>query len=277
VDASWDRRAFIKGCAGAGVVGALGAAGYGVARVPSDLKVEIVRVTCPAIAVLKGSPAPYGLPLIPLRIDPTGDLHGVPDAAPSQLDWYRYCSHERAPGLREEFASTNALTYFTEARDVEGERPWYADRIGQTVNANHFPERETLTLFEQQPGVGAPFAWRSAGVDREDILTGIVVRAPAHRLRFTERVDPEVRTTIEAEWFPRDPARPDQMFLAFCSFCSHFCCVPGFHAAKAAVNKGFADKVFCTCHDSRYDPFTITMVDRHAYRYHDEPHLGRGG
>lgn len=278
-----DRRNFIKACAGVGAAGALAAAGFGIARPISDVPVEVVPITYPAIKVLEGSPAPYGLPLIPLRVEDDGRLVGIPDAAEDQLKWYKYCSHERAPGTEPSFESDNELSYFvTEEKIAKGFDAWYKDFVGEPVNVNDFPDGEPLEKFSQFPGVGAAFKWRSNGVDPEDTITGIVVRVdtselPVDAIQFDGRRIPEAEAEqIRNDWFPQDPNNPDVRYIAFCSFCTHFCCVPGFHEGDLAISSGFGGTVFCSCHLSRYDPFVITKYDRTIFVF-PEPGEGEEG
>ncbi len=267
----FDRRAFIKACAGVGAAGAAAAAGFGMLRPLSDVTAEVFDITYPGILVMEGSPAPYGLPLIPLRREDNGDLVGRPDAAGSdQLNWYKYCSHERAPGTEQGFESSNKLSYFvTEEKIHKGFDAWYKDIIGDTVNVNDFPASEPLELFEGLPGVGAAFKWRSEGVDPEDTITGIVVRYPEDRFNFTAKI-PAPQQEELLSWFPEDPNNPGERFVAFCSFCTHFCCVPGFHESELAVTSGFGETVFCSCHLSRYDPATFSRYNRQIFVFPNE-------
>ncbi|MDX1610937.1 MAG: hypothetical protein R3185_01125 [Candidatus Thermoplasmatota archaeon] len=258
--------------------GAMGVAGFGIVRPVSDVDVEVIPITYPGIHVMEGSPAPYGLPVIPLEITSSGDLIGRPDAAENQLSWYKYCSHERAPGTEPSFESDNLLSYFvTEEKIHKGFDAWYKDLIGETINVEDFPDSEPLDKFSEFPGVGAAFKWRSEGVDPEDTITGIVTKMPADALSFGSRVtEPQKQEWLDT-WFPLNPNDDSERFVASCSFCTHFCCVPGFHESELAISSGYGQTIFCTCHLSRYDPFKISMYDRTIFVFPQGEGEGGGG
>lgn len=273
-DQGFDRRSFIKACAGVGAAGAAAATGFGMLRPVADVEVEIVPISYPGVKVMKGSPAPYGLPLIPLEITSSGELRGRPDAGQDQLMWYKYCSHERAPGTSPEFESDNLTRYFvTEEKLAKGLDAWYEDHIGDVITVDDFPDEEPNPDFSQYPGVGAPFQWRSQGVDTESKITGIVIRAPKDEIGFDGATTPPEATI--RDWFPEDPNSSDHVFMACCSFCTHFCCVPGFHESELSISSGYGQTIFCSCHLSRYDPFTIENYNRTIFVYPDsEPEEG---
>lgn len=120
---------------------------------------------------------------------------------------------------------------------------------------------------------GAAVRWRSEAVDAEDRITAIVVRAPKEELGFEPQVPTPEAEEMEAEWFPKHPDDPRDIFMACCSFCTHFCCAPDFHTAEIARNSGAGDTIFCTCHLSRYDPFQIDVYHRTIFEY---PNAGPG-
>jgi Rieske Fe-S protein len=271
-DQGFDRRSFIKACAGVGAAGAAGAAGFGMLRPIADVEVEIVPISYPGVKVMRGSPAPYGLPLIPLEITSSGELKGRPDAAPDQLKWYKYCSHERAPGTSQDFETDNLARYFvTEEKLAKGLDAWYEDLIGDVVTVDDFPDEDPNPTFSKYDGVGAPFEWRSEGIEPALKITGIVVRMPKTDENGDPRISFDGATTPPPaevqEWFPEDPNDPDYMYMACCSFCTHFCCVPGFHESQLAESSGYGQTIFCSCHLSRYDPFTIEGYNRTIFEY----------
>lgn len=275
-DEGFDRRSFIKACAGVGAAGAAAAAGVGMLRPLTDVNVEIVPITYPGVRVMDGSPAPYGLPLIPLEITDEGQLRGVPDAFDGQLQWYRYCGHERSPGALPNWDGDNLLRYHvTEERLAKGLDAWYVDDIDDVIEWSDFPQDTPDPLFEDFPGAGAPFRWRSEGQPSESTLTGMVFRAPADLLDFTASVVPQQTEEIQ-EWMPQHPEDPDSVLFASASMCTHFCCVARFHEDRLAVQSGYGDKIFCTCHLSRYDPFTIDTYNRTIFRYPDAVENGEG-
>ncbi len=263
----FDRRSFIKTCVGVGATGAAAAAGAGMLLPLSDVDVEIVPISYPGVQVLEGSPAPYGLPIIPLEITGDGELRGVPDAFDDQLQWYRYCGHERTPGALPDWDGDDMIRFHvTEERQAGGLDTWYADSINDAVRWQDFPEDTPDPLFDEFPGAGAPFRWRSEGMAPERTLTGIVLRAPAEILEFTGSVPPPQQDDLR-QWMPEHPEDPDSVFLACMSRCTHFCCIARFHEDSLAVQSGYGDRIFCTCHLSRYDPFTVDAYNRTIFRY----------
>jgi hypothetical protein len=199
--------------------------------------------------VLPRSPAPQGIPLIPVTINKDGVLEGVPENKLSpikhNLDWYKYCSHEVAPGLTLDFTDDNKFYYYTNPEKVlvakaQGLDPWYSGLLGQPLRPEHF----------KALGDGAPFRWRSEGQVGTNIVTGILIK-----------VNPEKVKSLPAG-FVHDN-KDGTGFIAVCSFCAHFCCVPGYLENNSPLTKGqSSDKgevgvnntiIYCSCHDSRYD------------------------
>ncbi len=266
-DEGFDRRSFIKACAGVGAAGAAAAAGIGMLRPLTDMDVEIIPISYPGVHVMRGSPAPYGLPIIPLEITDEGALRGVPDAFENQLQWYRYCGHERTPGALPTWDGDDLIRYHVqEERLRKGLDTWFADIIGDQVRWQDFPEDTPDPLFADFPGAGAPFQWRSTDQPAESTLTGMILRAPAEIVDFTAAIVPTQEEEIR-DWMPQHPEDPDSVFLACASMCTHFCCVARFHEDRLAVQSGYGDRIFCTCHLSRYDPFTIDVYNRTIFRY----------
>lgn len=237
------RRQFVKTAVGAAAFGAATTTAAGVMIPISTRRLRVKPYPYLGAKVLR-KPAPNGVPLIPLRINKAGELEGVPElkgVSPAHgLHWYRYCSHEAAPGLQDGFTDDNVLRYFNtskklqDAEDAFGVPLWYADRVGQNVRAQEFEKVDQ----------GAPFRWRSEGQEQNNIVTGIVIRIDPTRLRG-KPIAPYLAT---------DEAS-GATFIAFCSFCAHMCCLPGYAESKQAGSD--LDKLLCTCHGSLYDPREI--------------------
>jgi Rieske Fe-S protein len=236
-----DRRTFVKTAVAAAAVGAVGATGAGLV-VPLSTAGGLRIRRFPYVGARKAAgPAPQGIPLIPLQVNADGEIEGVPKLEGANvehsLEWYRYCSHEATPGLELGFTDDNVLRYFNNPAKVRvaeqelGAPLWYAPLLDQRVRADHFT----------QVGHGAPFRWRSEGQVDTNIITGIVIRVDPTELQGRD-VTPFLAT------------HEDKTFIAFCSFCAHFCCVPGYQESKIPREKGLFDKIYCTCHDTVYDP-----------------------
>lgn len=184
-------------------------------------------------------PAGRGIPLLPVEVDDGGVVEGSPRLlGRSVLDWYRYCGHRETPGLQPGYEpATEALVY------AEGERsdPWYGEKVGEPARVEHFDE----------PPTGAPVTWRSQGKEGKDVVTAVLLR-----------LDPDA---VHAEGVERAlvaQAGLSEGFLAFVTFCTHYCCVPGWkHAPEQAKVRDAWDDIFCTCCFSRFDPRTITAQE----------------
>lgn len=205
------------------------------------------------VRILPPGPAPQGIPLIPLRVTADGIIEGVPENKASDvkhnLDWYKYCSHEKAPGLELGFTQDNKLRYFFLSDKIaksaaQGIDLWYKDLANEVIRTSHF---KTI-------GQGAPFKWRSEGQEQNNIITGIILK-----------INPkDIKGKLPAG-FVHDNG-DGTGFLAVCSFCAHFCCVPGYAENNSPLTKpgakptdpdGSHELIYCSCHDSRYDPLDI--------------------
>lgn len=233
-----DRRQFVKTAIGAATVGALGATGAGLV-IPLSTAGGLKIRHFPYFGARRiGGPAPQGIPLIPLKINGQGEIEGNPQLGafpegkePHSLEWYKYCSHEGAPGLKDGFTDDNVLRYYNNpvkvaAAEAQGIPIWYKDRIGDRVRADHFTEINQ----------GAPFRWRSEDQEQNNIITGIIIKVGNGNVK-----------NVPQGFMAED-------FIAFCSFCAHFCCVPGYQESNIPQKAGLFDKIYCTCHDSVYDP-----------------------
>jgi Rieske Fe-S protein len=206
---------------------------------------KIPRFPYVGARILPPGPAPQGIPLIPVLVNKDGLLEGVPENRKSKvkhdLSWYKYCSHEAAPGLDISFTQDNKLRYYTNPEKVsvaraQGLALWYENLLDQELRADHF----------KKIGDGAPFRWRSEGQVGTNIVTGIIIK-----------VDPSKIKGSLPDGFVWDN-KDGSGFIAVCSFCAHFCCVPGYLENNSPKThepgKGVNDTViYCSCHDSRYD------------------------
>ena len=55
-------------------------------------------------------------------------------------------------------------------------------------------------------------------------------------------------------------AATDRGFIAWLNKCTHFCCVPGWKQSADAPKFNAADDVYCQCHQSVYNPFSIVQT-----------------
>lgn len=248
-----DRRTFVRRTVGTAAFGAVGASGLGLAfPLSTTLGIRIPRFPYFGAKIV-GGPAPKGLPIIPVKIDGEGNVTGDPSYQPEEtesiLDWYKYCSHDEAPGLEEGFTKDNKMYYFQNPEKIhvaeaQGLDIWYKNKVDRPLNVKDFDE----------VGKGAPFKWRSQGQVDNNIITGIALRIDPAQIDGGQ--------LEEAEGLIGGPFI-DQDIIAFCSFCAHFCCVPGYKESKEALNRGndVWESLFCTCHGSVYDPLDLGRYD----------------
>lgn len=211
-----DRRSFVRECVALGLLGATGATGGLAAKVMFGQGAKTVRVRYVGAKVAH-SPAPRALPMIPLRVNERGEVEGVP----SHLDWYKYCGRERLPGLSESYGGDNVLRYHASTGKLSFVLDdWYKGLVGHVVRVADIPL-----------GRGAPVRWRSENVAQGQEISGVVLRLPPDEYRG-----------------PADGVVDG--VSCFCTFCTHFCCVPGWREVEVAPD----DKLHCTCHGSQFDP-----------------------
>lgn len=195
--------------------------------------------------ILPPGPAPQGIPLIPVKVV-EGVLEGVPENKQSSikhwLDWYKYCSHELAPGLDLNFTQDNKLRYYTNPEKITNAKRsgiplWYESYLDQEMRAEHF----------KNVGDGAPFRWRSEGQEGTNIVTGILLKVNVDKIKSSKPLTGFVYDNGDGTGF-----------IAYCSFCAHFCCVPGYAENKNPKRlEASRELIFCSCHDSRYDPLDV--------------------
>lgn len=245
-----DRRTFVKTAVTVAAVGALGATTAGLV-VPLSTAGGLHIKRFPYIGAKRvDGPAPQGIPLIPIKVNADGFLEGVPELKdanpPHSLEWYRYCGHDTSPAFDPNHTNDNVLRYFNNPAKVAaaaeqlGAPLWYADKLRQKVTVDDFKNL--------QPGTGAPFRWRSEDLEGNDIVTGIIIKVAPGSIKGKDAA--AFMTSTAGEGGPKD-------LIAFCSYCAHFCCVPGFKESKEAEKADWFETMFCTCHRSVYDPYQI--------------------
>lgn len=257
-----NRRAFVKTCVGVAGAGALAASGLSMAAglaIPRRAGGALLRYYG---AHRVGGPAPRGVPLIPITVengkfvgkttipyfDPKTDAVD-PSKTTNILDWYKYCGHAGAPGLQPGFTNDNSLTYF-EKDLYKVVKPWFDGKYGNAVAPEDFPANS----------FGAAFQWRSKGQSGTNVLSGVIIRANPAEVKHVSATVPPAKPVSKAEYdyvveniHYVDPDTKDH-FIAVSTFCTHFCCIPGYKEAEALARPRNAwDNMFCTCHNSNYN------------------------
>lgn len=262
------RRRFVKGVVGAAAltgVGATTASAVNLATSPTGSGGG--QTVFYGIENTDG-PAPRAMPQIPVRIDGDGYLRGVyPEVreverrgetvtvARQQLggieysaNWFQYCGVQGYQGVQPDYEGDNYFRYASGA----GAYQWQQEEVsaGDRVNIDHFENYETWGNGIGRSGIGKPalVTWRS-----QDTETTIPVQILRSDL-INDMV--ESASGAPSEWLE---ASTRDGFMAWLNKCTHFCCVPGFKTTAQSAEFSAADEVYCPCHQSVYDPFSIVQ------------------
>jgi Rieske Fe-S protein len=256
------RRRFVKGVVGAGVLAGVGsgaAAAVGTATNPTGAGGGIT--TFRGIENTAG-PAPRGMPIVPIEIEDDGTIKGVwPEVqevnqggqtvavareeiggVTYSADWFQYCGVQTYEGIRPEYESDNVL------RSAPSPPPgyeWQSETYsgGDALNIADFEDYETYGNGIGSSGLGKPAmaTWRSQ--DAESTI-------PVQVLRSTR-----VEEMAQEDDFI--DAATDRGVMAWLDKCTHFCCVPAFKGYAGSAGFDAEDRVYCQCHQSVYNPFSI--------------------
>jgi Rieske Fe-S protein len=268
------RRRFVKGVVGGSTLAAAGVTGA-VSINSATTSPGAGGGTTQAMAIENtGGPAPRGMPQIPVEIDDNGDIRGVwPEVQEVEQggrtvqlartedykgtgvtysqEWFQYCGVEGYQGLVPSFESDN---YFK-----SGSSPAYAWQReayseGDVLNVEDFSDYESWTneIGDESIGKPATGVWRSEGA--EDVMPIQVIRSEVvERLADGEGdVSDDMRAWLQAS--------TSQGVIAWLNKCTHFCCVPGWKQSPDAAKFGETSEVYCQCHQSLYDPFSIVQT-----------------
>ncbi|GAB3315488.1 ubiquinol-cytochrome c reductase iron-sulfur subunit [Haloplanus salinarum] len=257
------RRRFVKGVVGGSALAGVGAVGT-VTVNSATASPGSGGGTTKAWAIQNtAGPAPRGMPQIPLEVDDEGYVKGIwPDVETvnqggrqvqvAEMDlggstytseWFQYCGVEGYQGIQPGYESDN---YFRS--DSAPPYDWQSSskEQGDRFHVDDFDDYTEWGNGIGTAGVGKPATgtWRSQ--DAEDVIPVQVLRSP----RIEEAAQND-------EWLQ---ASTDQGFIAWLNKCTHFCCVPGYKQSDSAARFGGADGVYCQCHQSVYDPFSIVQT-----------------
>ncbi|RDI72524.1 cytochrome B [Halopelagius longus] len=259
------RRRFVKGVVGGAALAGVGATGAtAINSATSSTGAGGGTTEAYAIENVAG-PAPRGMPQIPIEIDDEGYLKGVwPEVKTVEengvsvqvaetenykgtgvtysSEWFQYCGVESYAGLQPDYDSDN---YF-----VVGSNPgyeWMSDLSqGDRLNVSMFDDYQDWGNGIGQAGLGKPATgtWRSQ--DAEDTIPIQVIRS--EKIKQMAENDPWIKASTQ------------DGFMAWLNKCTHFCCVPGYKQTEDAAKFDAADDVYCQCHQSVYDPFSIVQT-----------------
>jgi Rieske Fe-S protein len=253
------RRRFVKGVVGGAALAGVGAGGS-VAINSATTSPGKGGGSTQAMAIENtAGPAPRGMPQIPLEIDSEGFLKGIwPDVETQtqggvefqvaemdlggvtySTEWFQYCGAEAYQGIQPGYEGDNFL------RSDRGKYEWQQEvySAGDKLHVDDFSDYTEWGNGIGEAGLGKPATgtWRSQ--EGSDTIPIQVIRSPM--IEEAAKND---------EWLN---ASTQQGFIAWLNKCTHFCCVPGWKQAADAAKFDAENDVYCQCHQSVYDPFTV--------------------
>ena len=273
------RRRFVKGVVGGAALAGVGATGSAaVNSLTTSPGKGGGSIEAMAIENTAG-PAPRGMPQVPVEIQSDGTIKGVwPEVSTRQQggvtvnvaemdlggktyssEWYQYCGVETYEGIQPQYESDNVF-YIGGSPGFE----WQNEFDGGTaLNIDMFEDYETWGNGVGVDGLGKPGTgnWRSQ--DTEDTIPVNVLRSPvieelaaSGEAQAPDQDDPYTVTDDVQTWLQ---ASTSQGVMAWLNKCTHFCCVPAFKAEGGAKFNA-ANEVYCPCHQSVYEPFSIVST-----------------
>ncbi|WP_396612097.1 ubiquinol-cytochrome c reductase iron-sulfur subunit [Haloferax sp. S1W] len=259
------RRRFVKGVVGGAALAGVGTTGAAAINSATTSPGAGGGPTQAYAIENTAGPAPRGMPQIPIEIDSDGFIKGVwPEVktvTQNGIDiqvaetedykgsgvtyssaWFQYCGVQSYGGLAPDYESDN---YF---RSDSGGYAWQKDAysVGDKLNIEDFGDYKEWGNDIGKSGLGKPATgtWRSQ--DAEDTMPIQIIRS--------ERIEEAAK---DNDWLA---ASTDQGVIAWLNKCTHFCCVPGYKQAADAAKFNAEDGVYCQCHQSVYDPFSIVQT-----------------
>ncbi len=210
-------------------------------------------------------PAPRAMPQIPLEVDSEGYLKGIwPEPETITLEngseitvaemelggttysstWYQYCGVQTNAGVRPDADQDNYFRYIGNSK-----YDWQNSEMeeGAKIHVDDFSDYETWGNGIGDDGLGKPAQakWRSEDVSSSEILPVQVIRST--------RVEEMAQ---DNEWLS---ASTEEGFIANLNKCTHFCCVPTFKGLAGSASAEAENQIYCQCHQSAYDPFSIVQ------------------
>jgi Rieske Fe-S protein len=273
------RRRFVKGVVGGSALAGVGATG--AATINSiTMSTGQGGGTTQAMAIENtDGPAPRGMPMIPIEITSSGQLKGVfPEWETKEeggrtiqvarmedfkgtgvdysTEWFQYCGVQSYTGLSPDYEGDNLLH-----ADAGNAYDWQSEAVseGDPFTVSMFDEYESYDTGIGAAGLGQPATgtWRSQ--DTESTMPIQVLRSPA-----IEELAETGSTTVLGETYEASgttqqwiKAACPQGFIAWLNKCTHFCCVPGWKQLAGSATFNAENQVYCQCHQSVYQPFSI--------------------
>ncbi|WP_277555141.1 Rieske 2Fe-2S domain-containing protein [Halobaculum limi] len=273
------RRRFVKGVVGGAALAGVGATGSAAINSVTTSPGRGGGATEAMAIENTAGPAPRGMPQIPVEIASDGTIGGMwPEVETRQeqgrtvniaemdlggmtysSEWFQYCGVETYEGIQPQYESDNVF--------YVGGSPGYAwqDELssGDALNISMFDDYETWGNGIGVTGLGKPATanWRSQ--DTEDTIPVAVLRSPViEQLAANgeaEAPDQDEPYTVSDQVQTWLQASTDQGVMAWLNKCTHFCCVPAYKT-EGGVKFNAANEVYCPCHQSVYEPFSIVST-----------------
>jgi Rieske Fe-S protein len=259
------RRRFVKGVVGAASLTALGAVTIGSVQVATSTGGGGGGPTQFFGIENTAGPAPRAMPQIPIEIDDEGFIRGVyPEVreverqgqtvtvteeeiggATYSAAWFQYCGVQNYEGVSPQYDGDNYFRY-----SGNSDYDWQSESAseGDRINIDDLADYEEWGNNIGTPGLGKPaqVTWRSEGT--EETIPVQVLRTS----RLQEVIDQTDGPA--AEWLE---ASTQNDTIAWLNKCTHFCCTPGFKTTTQAAEFNAENQVYCPCHQSVYDPYSI--------------------
>ncbi|WP_049970934.1 cytochrome b [Haladaptatus cibarius] len=259
---STGRRRFVKGVVGSATLASVGTAGAASLTTTTASAGAGGGITQFMGMENTAGPAPRAMPQIPIEIDDEGYVKGFfPEASTRteqgreitvaeadiggmtySANWFQYCGVQTYKGIKPDADMDNYFRY------KEGAKyEWQANDVnaGDKVHIDDFSDYQSWGNGIGKSGLGKPamVTWRSQDVPPSQTMTVQLIRST--------NVE---QMSGESEWLK---ASTKEGFIANLNKCTHFCCVPMFKGLSNAAKFGAADEIYCPCHQSVYDPFSI--------------------
>ena len=263
--ASSGRRRFVKGVVGSASLAGVGASTAAMVNTTTNPSGGGGGITEFFGIENTDGPAPRGMPMIPVRIDEEGYLQGLfPEwetvtqrgqeiqVARTEVggieygaQWFQYCGVQTYPGLQPDADQDDYFRYADNPPYT-----WQQESVeaGNKIHIDDFSDYEDWGNDIGRAGIGKPAmaTWRSQDVGGSGTLPVQILRIPPDDF---ERIETESQ-----EWLD---AAATENFVAWLNKCTHFCCVPSFKGTAQSAAFAAANDVYCPCHQSVYDPYSI--------------------
>ena len=270
------RRRFVKGVVGGAALAGVGATGSAAVNSLTTSPGAGGGATEAMAIENTAGPAPRGMPQVPIEIKSDGTIKGVwPEVETIQeggrtvnvaemdlggmtysSEWFQFCGVETYEGIQPQYESDNVF-YIGDSPGFEWQGEFDA---GTALNIDMFEDYETWGNGIGVDGVGKPGTanWRSQ--DTEDTIPVSVLRstvieqlAENGQAPAPDQDEPYTVPSNVQQWLQ---ASTSQGVIAWLNKCTHFCCVPAFKA-EGGTKFNAANEVYCPCHQSVYEPFSI--------------------